>query len=76
MPNRDGKGPEGVGPTGRGLGECTEASPNQGLGQRRGCGCGRGFGRRCNITQNQTDSSVEEKIEELSKQIEELKKRL
>ncbi|MBW3019186.1 DUF5320 domain-containing protein [Candidatus Woesearchaeota archaeon] len=40
MPNRDGTGPNGKGPrTGRQMGKCEGASS-------RGCGRGRGFGRR------------------------------
>lgn len=48
MPNLDNTGPEGNGPTGRGLGSC----PNKAhtltsrAGSGRGMGCERGFGRR------------------------------
>lgn len=47
MPNKDGTGPEGLGPkTGRQLGNCKEASPVEGRGFGRGRGLGRGLGRR------------------------------
>jgi len=43
MPNRDGTGPEGKGPkTGRQMGNCKDAEPNN--NRPRGLGCG--FGRR------------------------------
>jgi len=54
MPNKDGTGPEGKGSkTGRQMGNCKDAEPQQGFGRGRGLGpcgrgrgCGRGFGRR------------------------------
>ncbi|HOH04493.1 MAG TPA: DUF5320 domain-containing protein [Candidatus Pacearchaeota archaeon] len=47
MPNKDKTGPEGKGPkTGRQMGNCEGAEPQQSLGQGRGFGpCGRGQGR-------------------------------
>jgi hypothetical protein len=43
MPNKDGTGPAGKGSkTGRQLGNCENTKPIE-----RGCGRGRGFGRRC-----------------------------
>jgi len=50
MPNLDNTGPEGIGPTGRGVGSC----PNKaniftsrfGIGRGQGQGCNRGFGGR------------------------------
>ena len=41
MPGQDGTGPQGIGPTGRGLGPC---KGNKGY-SCRGFGLGRGFGR-------------------------------
>lgn len=53
MPNRDGTGPDGKGPkTGRGMGNCKGATPNnddrprRGQGSGAGRGAGRGRGRR------------------------------
>lgn len=47
MPNKDKTGPEGKGSkTGRQMGNCEGAEPQQSLGQGRGFGpCGRGQGR-------------------------------
>ena len=52
MANKDGTGPEGKGPkTGRQMGNCKDAKPQQGLGRgrnldrNRGLGRGRGFRR-------------------------------
>ncbi len=45
MPNRDGTGPLGKGPkTGRQMGPCKDADPNNATFNGRGMG--RGFGRR------------------------------
>lgn len=47
MPGYDGTGPEGSGPTGRGLGPCGQGTPRYGRGffgfHRRGRGGRRGF---------------------------------
>lgn len=72
MPGGDGTGPAGLGPrTGRGLGNCaptTEATKTafgfgRGLGRGRGRGFGRGlgFGFRKNLTENNTESTTQNK---------------
>ena len=57
MPNRDKTGPEGKGSkTGRQMGNCKDAKPQQGLGRVRnlvrGRGLGRGRGFRRNIQED------------------------
>ena len=52
MPRRDGTGPDGVGATGRKLGDCSQNNgTGNGTGTGRGLGLGRGtgLGRKINL---------------------------
>jgi len=63
MPNRNGKGPEGIGPTGRGLGGCNDdvVAQTQSFGRRASCRNGRGRRMSCCIGFN-SNTSQDEKI--------------
>lgn len=61
MPNRDKTGPQGEGPkTGRQLGNCEGAEPQQGFGRGRRL-CGRGFRRFWGRFQNDTEDATMQK---------------
>ena len=76
MPNKDKTGPAGQGPlTGRGFGPC-------GAGLRRGCGFGRGFGRKAflaeplALSKEQEKKVLEAEIAEIEAEKTEIAKRL
>jgi len=67
MPNLDGTGPQGIGPTGRGQGGCADntsiATAGRGFGFKRfgfggRRGCGLGFGAGCGLGLVQSDKAV------------------
>ena len=66
MPNRDGTGPEGRGPTGWRMGGCF-----------RGRGFGRGYGRFARApTKEEELSELKAERKEIEQELEELKKRI
>lgn len=75
MPGMNRTGPLGSGPmSGRGMGLC---GGGRGTGAGRGMGMGRGrgfFGLNAGTADNNRESVLEQKIEELASKIEELQK--
>ncbi len=72
MANRDGTGPNRMGPgSGRGLGPC-------GAGSNRGFGRGQGFGRRnpVGFTKEEEKEEIDRILKVYENEIEQLKKRL
>ena len=83
---KDKTGPEGKGPTGRGLGSCQNKSKNntfagrqcsgQGRGCSRGQGKGRGFGGQFNLSQKDEKSFLEKEIKVFEAQLKLMQNRL
>lgn len=76
MPGKDKTGPQGIGPTGRGMGGCVNASQTQfGKGFKRGC-CNKGFGGGCrqSMTEQEEKSFLQSEITAMEKRLEALNK--
>ncbi|HNX47150.1 MAG TPA: DUF5320 domain-containing protein [Methanomassiliicoccales archaeon] len=77
MPYRDGAGPQGTGPNGRGMGPCRSGGRVAfGMGRDRRMGHGRGFRFMSECSEADLNTNLEAKVEALEARLKYLKAQL